>query len=239
MSELTSIQIPRSLLSRKRVLVVNCYFDYSREPIRRPTKFPQAVGPIFLAGAFARERCDVRCYDELSSGPLADEARLAWPDMLVLTGLTHCFDRMLHLTAYARTGNPKVIVVAGGPAVRALPLLSEKVFDYSCLGDIEELREVITDAWGEAYAAARVLPRFDLGYWIKFVTHVESTRYCNFHCSFCSLTGEGRAYQTYDLEHIRQQILAAGKRRKLLFVAGYDQLRTTIYRTHRIPWKDL
>ena len=218
MSESAPDQIPRSFLPRRRVLVVNCYFDYSRERIRRPTKFPQAVGPIFLAGAFSRQLCEVRCYDELSSGPLADPALLGWPDMLVLTGLTHCFDRLLHLSAYARTRNPKVIVVAGGPAVRALPQLSEKVFDYSCLGDIEELREVISDAWGEVYVAAQMLPRFDLAYWIKLVSHVETTRYCNFHCSFCSLTGEGRAYQTYDLESIRQQILAAGKRRKLLFV---------------------
>jgi hopanoid C-2 methylase len=213
-----SFPVAPSLSPRKRVLVVNCYVDYSREPIRRPTKFPQAVGPIFLAGAFSRDRCEVRCYDELASGPLENESLLGWPDMLVLTGLTHCFDRMLHLTAYARTKNPKVIVVAGGPAVRALPLLSERFFNYSCLGDIEELREVITEAWGDSYAAGQMLPRFDLAYWIKFASHVESTRYCNFHCSFCSLTGEGRSYQTYDLENIRQQILGAGKRRKLLFV---------------------
>jgi hypothetical protein len=32
------------------------------------------------------------------------------------------------------------------------------------------------------------------------------------------LTGEGRAYQTYDLENIRQQIELAGKRRKLFFI---------------------
>jgi hypothetical protein len=208
----------RSSLARRRVLVVNCYLDYSRAPIRRPNKFPHAVAPIYLAGACSRELCDVRCYDELSSGPLTDPALLGWPDMLVLTGLTHCFDRMLHLTAYARTKNPRVIVVAGGPAVRALPLLSEKFFDYSCLGDIEELRTVIASAWGEPYAAEQMHPRFDLAYWIKYVTHVESTRYCNFHCSFCSLTGEGRSYQTYDLEKIRQQIMTAGKRRKLLFV---------------------
>lgn len=218
MSESAPDQIPRSFLPRRRVLVVNCYFDYSREPIRRTTKIPQAVGPIYLAGACARELCEVRCYNELSSGPLEDESLLGWPDMLVLTGLTHCFDRMLHLTAYARTKNPKVIVVAGGPAVRALPLLSVKNFDYSCLGDIEELREVITDAWGGAYAAEQMLPRFDLAYWLKLVSYVETTRYCNFHCSFCSLTGEGRAYQTYDLENIRQQILAAGKKRKLFFL---------------------
>ncbi len=37
-------------LPRKRVLIVNCYFDDSRQPIRRTSKVPQAVGPIYLAG---------------------------------------------------------------------------------------------------------------------------------------------------------------------------------------------
>jgi len=217
-SQPRQVHIAVSRLPSKRVLVVNCYLDYSRAPIRRTTKIPQAVGPLYLAGAFSRELCDVRCYTELASGPLEDEELLGWPDMLVLTGLTHCFDRMLHLTAYARTRNPKVIVVAGGPAVRALPVLSQRFFDYSCLGDIEELRDVIIDAWGGGYAADEMIPRFDLGYWLKLVNYVESTRYCNFRCSFCSLTAERRAYQTYDLENLRRQILAAGKRRKLFFI---------------------
>ena len=38
-------------LPRKRVLVVNCYFDDTRRPIRRTTKVPQAMGPVYLAGA--------------------------------------------------------------------------------------------------------------------------------------------------------------------------------------------
>src|SRR3977135_1490696 len=100
----------------KRVLIVNCYFDYSRQPIRRTNKIPQPVGPIYLAGAFARRQCEVRCYNEVSSGPLEDEQLLSWPDMLVFTGLTHCFDRMLHLTAYARSRHRQVIGVGGGPA---------------------------------------------------------------------------------------------------------------------------
>jgi hypothetical protein len=208
----------RPTSSRKRVLVVNCYLDFSRLPIHRTIKIPQAVGPLYLAGAFSRSMCDVRCYSELASGPLEDENLLGWPDMLVLTGLTHCFDRMLHLTAYARSKNPRVIVVAGGPAVRALPLLSRRLFDYSCLGDIEELLDVVSDAFGKEYTAEEMLPRFDLGYWLKLVSYVETTRYCNFRCSFCSLTGEGRAYQTYDLNNIRRQIIAAGRRKKLFFL---------------------
>jgi hypothetical protein len=203
---------------RKRVLIVNCYFDDSRQPIRRTTKIPQAVGPIYLAGAFSRELCDVRCYTELASGPLEDESLLSWPDVLVLTGLTNSFDRMLHLTAYARTKNPKVIVAAGGPSVRSLPLLSRKVFDYACLGDIEELCEVIREALGPEYVAETMLPRYDLAYWLGRIGYVETTRYCNFRCSFCSLTAEGHGYQTYELDHIRRQILASGKRRRMFFL---------------------
>jgi hopanoid C-2 methylase len=205
-------------LPRKRVLIVNCYFDDSRQPIHRTSKIPQSVGPIYLAGAFARESCDVRCYTEVASGPLEDERLLGWPDMLVLTGVTNGFDRMLHLTAYARSKNPKVIVVAGGPSVRALPLLSKKVFDYSCLGDIEELGEVIAETFGPGYVAKQMLPRYDLAYWLGRIGYVETTRYCNFRCSFCALTAEGRPYQTYDLDYIRQQILASGKRSRMFFL---------------------
>lgn len=205
-------------LPRKRVLIVNCYFDDSRQPIRRTSKVPQAVGPIYLAGAFARELCDVSCYTEVASGPLEDEKLLSGIDMLVLTGLTNSFDRMLHLTAYARTKNPKVIVVAGGPPVRSLPILSRKFFDYSCMGDIEELCDVIKETFGAAYVAEEMLPRYDLAYWLGRIGYVETTRYCNFRCSFCSLTAEGHGYKTYDLEYIRRQILASGKRNRMLFL---------------------
>ena len=205
-------------LPRKRVLIVNCYFDDSRQPIRRTNKIPQAVGPIYLAGAFARDLCEVRCYTEVASGPLEDKRLLSWPDMLVLTGLTNGFDRMLHLTAYARSKNPKVIVVAGGPPVRALPLLSKKFFDFSCLGDIEELTEVVAETFGPAYVSKQMLPRYDLAYWLGRIGYVETTRYCNFRCSFCALTAEGRPYQTYDLDHIRRQILASGKRSRMFFL---------------------
>ena len=203
---------------RKRVLLVNCYFDHSHRPIHRSSKIPQAVGPIYLAGAFSRELCDVKCYTELASGPLEDEQLLGWPDMLVLTSLTNGFDRLLHLTAYARSKNPKVIVVAGGPAVRALPLLSRHYFDYTCLGDIEELRDVIADAFGPSYAAEEMLPRYDLAYWLGRTGYAETTRYCNFRCSFCALTGEGRPYHPYDLGYMRQQILASGRRRRMFFI---------------------
>lgn len=102
---------------KKRILIVNCFFDEMRFKVGRNTQIPQAMGPVYLAGAFASEACDVRLYDEMSSGPLEDEKMLSWPDMLVLTGLNTAFDRMLHLTAYVRTKNPKAVIVAGGPAI--------------------------------------------------------------------------------------------------------------------------
>jgi hypothetical protein len=204
---------------RKRVLIVNCYFDdESRRPQARPRKLPKPMGTVYLAGAFARECCEVRVYCEMYSGPLEDPGLLGWPDMLVLTGLTTAFDRMLHLTAYARTLNENVIVVAGGPAIRALPHYSKLFFDYACSGDVEQLHEVIGEAFGRSYIAEEMCPRFDLAYWIGRVGEMESSRNCNFRCSFCTLTGEGRSYQKYSLEAIRRQILAMGRHEFLFFI---------------------
>jgi hypothetical protein len=204
--------------ARKRVLIVNAYLDDARRPTRRATTFLKAMGPPFLAGAFARDRCDVRLYDEQSSGPLHDPDLLGWPDMLVLTGLTAAFDRMLHLTAYARTRNPRVIVVAGGPAIRTLPIHARQFFDYCCRGDVEEMLAVIDEAFGPGCTDPEMVPRHDLAYWIRTFGHAESTRNCNFACSFCSMTAERRKYQRYDLDVLRRQIVAGGRRRFLLFI---------------------
>jgi hopanoid C-2 methylase len=206
-------------LPRKRVLIVNCYFDDSHRPLRRTLKVPQAMGPAHLAGALSRELCDVRLYSELAGGPLLDRRLLGWPDMLVLTGLTNSLDRMLHLTAYARTLNPAVIVVAGGPAVRALPHVSERFLDYSCRGDVEQLREVIAEALGPSYVSDDTIPRFDLAGWMgRGIGYIETSRNCNFHCAFCSLAGEGNGYWKYDLENIRRQIVALGRKKFLQLI---------------------
>ena len=210
---------PSRRLPKKRILVVNCFFDELRLSIHRSNKIPQAMAPAYIAGVFSRELCDIRLYSELSTGHLESEPLFGWPDMLVLTGLTNSFDRMLHLTAYVRTKNPKAVVVAGGPAIRALPRLSARYFDYCCSGDIEQMKEVIRDAFGAAYAADQILPRFDLAYWVgRRIGYVETSRNCNFHCSFCSLTGEGRKYEKYDLATIRKHILAVGKKKLLIFL---------------------
>ncbi len=172
---------------------------------------------MYLAGAFNPELCEIRLFNEVASGPLLKEEMFSWPDLLVLTGLTNSFDRMLHLTAYLRTKNPKAIVAAGGPVIRALPLLAQRYFDYCCVGDIEEMQDVIADAFGLEYVAQEMLPRFDLAYWLRHINYVESTRNCNFRCSFCALTGEGNTYKKYDLDYTRKQIIALGKLRRLIF----------------------
>ena len=203
---------------RRRILIVNCYIDDTRASIGRRRKIPPAMGPVYLAGALCRDRCDVRLYSELYSGPLEDPQTLEWPDMLVLTGLTTALDRMRHVTAYARTKNPKVIVVAGGHAVRALPRYCREFFDYCCQGDVEELREVVEDAFGPGYASERAQPRFDLAPWLGRIGYIETSRHCNFRCSFCVLASEGRRYQPYDLDEIRRQVVALGRRDYLVLI---------------------
>src|SRR5262245_7889778 len=203
--------------TRKRVLIVNVFFDEYRRTGGSPYRVPRAMGPVFLAGAFSADLCDVRLYSEQYSGPLADADLLAWPDMLVLTGLTNGFDRMLHLTAYARTLNPKVVVVAGGPAIRALPKRARTFFDYPCVGDIEELQSIVADVFGRDHVADDPFPRFDLASPSRLLGYVESSRACNFRCSFCSLTAEKARYAKYDLEYVRRQILAVGRKR-IVFV---------------------
>jgi hypothetical protein len=211
-------------MKKKRILIVNCYFDELRVPIRRKTKIPQAMTPVYLAGAFSTDQCEVRLYNEQYSGPLESEALLSWPDMLVLTGLNTAFDRMLHLTAYARTENKNVIVVAGGPAIRALFHYSKRFFDYSCMGDIEQLAEVIEDSFGKDYVSRGFLengwlvPRYDLAYWVGMIAYVESSRNCYNNCHFCSLTAEGTRYQPYNMEYIRRQFMAMGKRTVVIFI---------------------
>jgi hopanoid C-2 methylase len=197
--------------SKPRILVVNSYFDDLRDNVPRTRKMPMAIGPAYLAGVFDRDRCDVRVYNEVSNGSLEDPKLLAWPDMLVLTGLTTGFDRMLHIAAYARTLNAQVIVVAGGPAIRSFPRYARNFFDYCCLGDIEELCSVAREVFGDDSVAEEMLPRFDLAHWIGEVGHIESSRNCNFRCSFCSLSAELKDYQKYDLEYTRKQILTVDR----------------------------
>ena len=176
------------------------------------------MGPLFLAGGFNPDRWDIRLYNEHSHGTLEDGDLLAWPDVLVLTGLITSLDRMRQLTAYVRTRNPAVLIVGGGHVVRAFPKFCRTFMDYACLGDVEEIQDVIRDAFGPSFAADELFPRFDLDDWIGTVGYVESSRCCNLKCSFCTLTAEGRPYTTVGWDHLRRQFQALGKKRIVTFV---------------------
>lgn len=208
----------RTQIKRRRVLIINCYLDETRRLKGRPHFVPQAMTPAYLAGAFNRDLTDLKIYSELHSGPLEDEALMGWPDMLVLTGMTTAYDRMKHMSAYARTKNPKVVVVAGGPGVRALPKKSREYFDYCCNDDVDGLPNVIREVFGAEYADDRVYPRYDLMNWMGIVGYVESSQNCNFKCSFCSLTGEGNSYKTYELEYLAHQLETVGWHTCILFL---------------------
>ena len=201
-------------IPRKKVLIVNCYFPEMREPIKRRNEVPDALAPALLGGFFSQDNCEVRLYNEVNSGfiEVFDPRLLSWPDMVVMTGLTATFDRLLHISAYAKTANRDVITVAGGHAVRCLPKYSESFLDYSCTGDVEQIRDVIRDAFGAEYVSADFRPRYDLAYWIKQLGYAESTRNCNFRCSFCSLTGAGLKYDPQSADYLDRQFEAMGKR---------------------------
>jgi radical SAM superfamily enzyme YgiQ (UPF0313 family) len=211
-------------MKKKRILIINCGLDEFRLNIRRVRRLPFSMAPAYLAGILCPEHCDVVIYDEIFSGPLEDEKRLSWPDMLILTGMNSTFDRMLHLTAYARTKNKKVIVIAGGPVIRNIPKFAGRFFDYPCTGDIEQLQFVIEEAFGRQYVSRAFLekgwsiPRYDLAYFMKDMVYVESSRYCNYRCNYCGLSAENKKYQPYDLAYLKEQFEALGKRKLVLFL---------------------
>jgi hypothetical protein len=208
----------------KKVLIINCYFPEMREPIKRRNEVPDALAPVLLAGYFSQELCEVRLYNEVHSGfvEVFSPELLGWPDMIVMTGLTATFDRLLHVSAYAKTANPGVITVAGGHAVRCLPAYSQQFFDYCCTGDVDQVKDVIREAFGADHISPEFLPRYDLAYWIKRLGYAESTRNCNFKCSFCSLTGVGLRYDPQSLDYLEDQMSAMGKR--MIFFFNDNQL---------------
>lgn len=205
--------------ARKKVLILNCYFPELREPIRRSNEVPDTAAPVLLAGYFDQTLCDVKLYNEVNSGfvEVYQPELLQWPDMVVLTGLSAAFDRLLHVTAYVKSFNANTIVVAGGHGVRSLPSYAERFFDYTCTGNVEQITDVIADTFGESYIADIFTPRYDLAYWMRQLGYVESTRNCNFRCGFCSLTGVGLPYQVQSVDYLERQLDTVGKRFALVF----------------------
>jgi hypothetical protein len=206
------------MIRKPRVLIVLAHFDETRNPKGRPDFVPQGTGHSVLAGAFRANTVEIRLYSEFHDGPLLDRTLFGWPDMLVLTGVTSAFDRMRQLTAYVRTMSPRCVVVVGGPVARNLPVSAAEVFDYVCEGDVEELQSVARDVFGDFAVAEHFLPRFDLLNWRSPVNYFETSRYCNFKCSFCALTGERRSYRSYDHAYIEAQIRSAPRGKYAMFI---------------------
>ena len=136
----------------------------------------------------------------------------------VLTGLNPSFDRMKQVTAYARVVNPRIVVAMGGPLARMLPNLSRRYFDYVCSADVEQLVAVVDAVFGPGHAAEVPIPRHDLLPRSRIIGYAETSRNCNFRCSFCSMTAEDRKFMTYDLDDVRRQIDALGYRQCVMFL---------------------
>ncbi|KZM50023.1 hypothetical protein [Labrenzia sp. OB1] len=196
---------------KRRVLIVNAYFDPWRSASPTRLFVPRAMAPYYLAGYFDPDLVEVKVWDEVFHGALLNRRLLEWPDMVVFTGLTAAFDRARQLAAYCRHFTPQVVSVIGGPIARALPALCDQVFDYTCQGDVEEIGAVIEAVFSADHVADRTAPRFDLTAPTMGVGYLETTRNCNFACSFCSLSGEGRAYSAHSEASIDGQLGAMGK----------------------------
>lgn len=204
---------------KPKVLIINCYADRHKETLGSPLFVPQCSAHVALAGALNPLNTDVKVYSEFYSGPMRDYDLFNWADMLVLTGLNTAFDRMKHLTAYAKSIKPDITVVVGGSLARILPKLCSKYFDYVCSGDAEQLTEVIDDCFGEQYSKINPVPRFDLMEPSKLdIGYVESTRNCNFSCSFCSMSAENQPFVMLDESFIRNQLDNLGYKRCVIFV---------------------
>lgn len=216
--EASILRRPSDTTHRPRVLVINCFSDNHRGARGNAIFAPQSMAAAVLAGQIHRSKADVRIHCEFFDGPFGNLAALRWANLLVLTGLNSAFDRMKHVTAYARTVNPAIAVAMGGPVARALPRLSRRYFDYVCSGDVEELVEVLHDVFGPGFAAERPVPRYDLTRWPKLIGYAESSRNCNFRCGFCSMTAEDRPFAAYSLDDIRDQIEAMGYRTCVMFL---------------------
>ncbi|MDC8783912.1 B12-binding domain-containing radical SAM protein [Roseateles koreensis] len=206
-------------LSKKpKVLIVNCYSDNNRGARGNPDFVPQSIAPLALAGVFEPGQVEIRVACEFQQGPMEDLRLLAWPDLLVLTGLNASLDRMKHLCAYAQSLNPSVCVAMGGPLARVLPLHCRQFFDEVLPGDVEDLAPLAADLFGPHVIAPEPGLRHDLAPPGHRVAYAEASRNCNFSCSFCAMTAEGRAYQPHDLGYIRRQLMQLGHKPCVMFL---------------------
>lgn len=195
-----------TMRSRRRVLIVNAYFDPWRSST--PTRWfvPRAMAPCYLAGYFNRDCVDVRIWDEVFHGSMLDIRLFDWPDLVVFTGLTAAFDRAHQLSAYFKYANASVATAIGGPIARALPDLCDAIFDYVCQGDVDDIVSVIEDVFDASCVSGDTAPRYDLAVPSMGLGYLETTKNCNFACSFCSLTGEQRPYVSHSNASISGQL---------------------------------
>ena len=203
---------------RIRVLIVNCFSDRERGARGNPRFVPQALTPYALAGVLDAEQCEIRVACEFANGPLEDLRLLAWPQVLVLTGLNPALDRMKQLCAYARLLAPGVRVIVGGPLARVLPRHCARFFDLVLGGDVEQLAEALGALHGRSLMSAEPLPRFDLVPRRQWTAHAESGRNCNFRCNFCAMTAEGRAHAPRPVAELRRTLELLGPQRCVMFL---------------------
>ncbi len=200
------------------ILIINCFND--NNVVRRGCRgsVPQQMTTISLAGTLDPQQLDISTHCEFHSGTYTNYQKLAVIDMLVLTGLNTSFDRMKQLTAHAKTMNPSIVVVMGGPVARTIPNHASEFFDEVSGGDVEALVDIVNDVFCGNFAADQRTPRYDLAPWNKLIGYAETSRNCNFRCHFCSMSAENRKHFTYESSVIEQQVECMGKRQAVMFL---------------------
>ena len=199
-------------MDKPKIFIVNCYADNHRHARGNALFAPHTMVTGVLAGQLNTAKVDVRVWCEFKDGPIKNLKLLAWPDLVEGSGLNTAYDRMKHLAAYARTVNPRVVLAAGGPAVRMLPRLSRRYFDHVCTGDVEQIVSVVDEVFGPGHGAEQPTVRFDLMAWRGPLGYAESSRNCNFRCSFCSMSAEDRPFTNHALDDLHRQLAAQSHR---------------------------
>ncbi|MGA7545968.1 MAG: radical SAM protein [Methyloceanibacter sp.] len=203
--------------SRRSALVICTHLRPGRTQ-RRSRHYLQPITGLHIASLIDQHYFDVRLYHEDWHGPY--DTRCAKPyELVVLTGLQADFDRMRQLSYHFRRLG--AVVIAGGSICTLFPEFAAGFFDSVCAGGVDSIPEVVAD-----YLCGTVKPIYRspqtriTNYAVDYSLFprnginpqlhlVESSRGCNFRCSFCAIPAEGARHSSYSQSHVSAAIDSA------------------------------